>query len=457
MIIINIYVLIPIFIISLKSKSFYLPFKIGDTNNNYNLIENLFNYNLVVNINIGEGNNKIKLPMSLSLEDNPTSILDYSAYNYSLYNSKLSKTYKTDNIKAKISYEDYNLIISNETFNLNDNIIMKNYSFILATNYTKENYFKKYLFINNITFGKIGLGLYVFNYDITYKTNFIHQLKEQKIISDFNFYFKFSKDFKNGKFYIGKLPSSFDKKKYIHVKADKNGFGYQWMIIFQKIINDNHTIADHINTYISIETGFLKAPTDYQHFIINNFFNEFFNKSICFKNNFESSDDWFYIYCNKNFNIKLFKPLIFLYKNNDLNFNIEFTYKDLFIKKGNYYFFLIIFGKQKLTWDFGEPFFKKYKIIFDNENQIMSIYNKNFQSENNFLNEIKKNKNFFISIIIIIILILIIIIISFYFIKFFKSMPRKKKSNELLDDNYEYISQNEYEKNNKLLELNHKN
>ena len=110
-----------------------------------------------------------------------------------------------------------------------------------------------------------------------------------------------------------------------------------------------------------------------------------------------------------------------------------------------------------MTWDFGEPFFKKYKIIFDNENQIMSIYNKNFQSENNFLNEIKKNKNFFISIIIIIILILIIIIISFYFIKFFKSMPRKKKSNELLDDNYEYISQNEYEKNNKLLELNHKN
>ncbi len=392
--------------------------------------------------------------MSFSLEVNPTLIIDYSAYNYSLYNSKLSKTYKTNNIKAKISYEDYNLTISNETFNLNDKIIIKNYSFILATNYTKENYFKKYLLLNNITLGKIGLGLYVFNYDITYKTNFIVQLKEQKIISDFYFYFKFSKDFKSGKFYIGELPSSFDKKKYIQIRAEKNGLGNQWMFIFQKIICDNHTIAEHMNTYLSIESGFLKAPTDYKNFIINNFFNEFFNKNICFKNDFKSSNEWFYIYCNKNFNIKLFKSIIFLLKNNDLNFNVEFTYKDLFIKKGNYYFFLVIFGNQRLTWDFGEPFFKKYKIIFDNENQIMNIYNKNFESNNNIFFKIKNDKNFFISIIIIIILIFIIIIISFYFIKFLISMPRKKKPIELLDDNYEYISQSEYEKNNKLLELN---
>ena len=226
------------------------------------------------------------------------------------------------------------------------------------------------------------------------------------------------------------------------------------MFIFQKIICDNHTIAEHMNTYLSIESGFLKAPTDYKNFIINNFFNEFFNKNICFKNDFKSSNEWFYIYCNKDFNIKLFKSIIFLLKNNDLNFNVEFTYKDLFIKKGNYYFFLVIFGKQRLTWDFGEPFFKKYKIIFDNENQIMNIYNKNFESNNNIFFKIKNDKNFFISIIIIIILIFIIIIISFYFIKFLISMPRKKKPIELLDDNYEYISQSEYEKNNKLLELN---
>ena len=84
----------------------------------------------------------------------------------------------------------------------------------------------------------------------------------------------------------------------------------------------------------------------------------------------------------------------------------------------------------------------------------MNIYNKNFKSNNNIFFKIKNDKNFFISIIIIIILIFIIIIISFYFIKFLISMPRKKKPIELLDDNYEYISQSEYEKNNKLLELN---
>ena len=117
-----------------------------------------------------------------------------------------------------------------------------------------------------------------------------------------------------------------------------------------------------------------------------------------------------------------------------MNFTFNINIKDMWIKNGNYNYFMIIQRNRYYNelWIFGKPFFKRYNMIFDYDNKKIGLYTKVFDANNN--NSFNKK----IYIIIIAFLLIIIIGLIFALIKCYNYLPRKKRANELLDDNYEY-------------------
>ena len=151
-------------------------------------------------------------------------------------------------------------------------------------------------------------------------------------------------------------------------------------------------------------------------------------------------------------NLDNFPKLIFFSRSYSYNFELE--QKDLFIKKfdGNIYF-LIIFrfdNDNKDNWILGEPFYKKYTFSFNIDAKIVGFYNKIFEEENSSNNpENNKNITYIFLIIAITIILILLMILSFYCGMKLKA-GRKKRANELKEDNYEYFPELDKE-NNKII------
>ena len=152
--------------------------------------------------------------------------------------------------------------------------------------------------------------------------------------------------------------------------------------------------------------------------------------------------------CNEEYlnEIKRFPKLKFYLKNTKTSF--VFNFNDLFLKIGNQFYFMVIFDKYSRNfWEIGFPFFKKYDIVFDEDNKIISYYNPNKNIENN------ENKNNVFKIILIIFLGIIafcgLLVIGFYLGKS-KYIQRKKRANELDDDEYDYKEGDKIIKNNEI-------
>lgn len=235
--------------------------------------------------------------------------------------------------------------------------------------------------------------------------------------------------------------------------------------------HDEETIIDSFNksfnlnksdSYIKYNYGCIIGTDEYRQKIDNIFFNKLIANNTCkiqlVKFN-ESSEYYIYI-CKENINLKMFPKLVFfsrLYR-----FNFELNYQDLFVKKfDNNIYFLVLFRanqNNKDDWILGEPFYKKYTFSFNLDAKIVGFYNKILTEEkNNQIEEknkvIQENNNKTIMIILIsifgVIFITLLMIISFYFGKRLRE-KRRKRANELKEDNYEYFPESEKD-NNKLI------
>ena len=165
--------------------------------------------------------------------------------------------------------------------------------------------------------------------------------------------------------------------------------------------------------------------------------------NICKKNTTLYKSDIFIIYsCNneEKFKIEKFPSLNFNIKSENVNF--EFTYKDLFKKIDNKYYFFVIFRNFDIdSWCIGKPFYLKYTLVYNGDAKTICFYNKNNISVKKGNKELLfKLITFKIIIIIILFLVFIFLVIriSYYFGKKL-NIIRKRHANEL-DDNYEYNS-----------------
>jgi len=137
-------------------------------------------------------------------------------------------------------------------------------------------------------------------------------------------------------------------------------------------------------------------------------------------------------------NFKKMKNLYFY--NKELDYNFEFTYKDLFFYNEldkNYYFLIKFETSHSNRWLIGEFFFKKYQLVFNQEKRKIGIYTGDLDNSKT-LNQswLSSNKWYIILIIFLVILLIVISILAYLYIK--SISKRKKKANELDDDDYEY-------------------
>ena len=344
------------------------------------------------------------------------------------FNQLNSESYKKIRDEKFIDGKDFiSGDISNETILINDKIEIKNFSFFLINNFSDS--FKT-------TNGYIGLKLKDYYSNINF--NFLNQLKSFNIIDLYIFTIKYINN-DEGEIIFGNLPHEYDNKYYDskYYKYILTGLSSErkisWSINFNNIYynyKNNEINEKNKNVGLNLNLGGIIAPTSYQNYINDNFFNFYFNKKICVVKELNISFNYLHIYeCEKNIDIKKFNTIVFEQK--ELNFNFSLNYNELFIENNNKIYFLIIFNKyNRDNWILGEIFFKKYQFIFEQDKKIIGFYYK------------KKDKNSFFNFNIILNLILIVIIIIFIVIfiyKYLNNNKRKFHANEL-NENYEYFS-----------------
>ena len=299
----------------------------------------------------------------------------------------------------------------------NSEIAINNFSFILSNNLIGKGY------------STIVLNYY--NPSDDYNINFLKQLKEKKVISNYTWNLKYL-DNNNGIITFGSFPHMYNNlflKENLRVTSTSfNENNLDWNIFFDKIIFNNNkeqiifkgsTICE-----LNLERDLIKAPFEYKFIFIK----YIFNQSKCEEVNV--STNIFYI-CDKK--TKIYKLPSIQFKSRDLNFTFEMTYKDLFKEINGKLFFLIYFNKldknQFKFWILGKPFIKKYQFIFEQEKRLVGFY----QIIENPISYFK------LQVTLICILSSIIIILWILVFRFFKYKIRKKRINEI-DDIYDYSS-----------------
>ena len=387
--------------------------------NNSLIFKSLFSNNLISQIEIGYPKQKINIYLSSKdyefyIEENLT---NESYYNYN--NSTFSK--KKSNEMEFFDSPYYSGFYMQDIFTFkntnNSEIAINNFSFILSNNLIGKGY------------STIGLNYY--NPSDDYNINFLKQLKEKKVISNYTWNLKYL-DNNNGIITFGSFPHMYNNlflKENLRVTSTSfNENNLDWNIFFDKIIFNNNkeqiifkgsTICE-----LNLERDLIKAPFEYKFIFIK----YIFNQSKCEEVNV--STNIFYI-CDKK--TKIYKLPSIQFKSRDLNFTFEMTYKDLFKEINGKLFFLIYFNKldknQFKFWILGKPFIKKYQFIFEQEKRLVGFY----QIIENPISYFK------LQVTLICILSSIIIILWILVFRFFKYKIRKKRINEI-DDIYDYSS-----------------
>ena len=390
--------------------------------------------------NIIETNQKLGTP----LQEIPLKI-DSSVYTTSILGAESEKIISFKNFKKNLSttykkIKDYKVLPSTgfisgetakETFQLgNNNNLYNNLSFFYGI-IKDEPEFSGYL---GLSYGYGEESLKNFSLPI--------QLKEMNITENYVFQIEYIDDEK-GNLIIGNDNYDYTSPLINKTTIAKIGNEIQyWAIYFDSIKYGNLYLGNQTNeenNILRFEFGYnyLGSNSLYKKMIQEQFFNKKVEEKECFKNN---SVGYFYYYCNKTIDFTKMQDLIFFNKNMNRNFTL--TYNDLFFKYNDLYYFLVIFPEQfephNDYFTVGYPFLKKYSLLFDSHNKIIVF--------------MKENQPFpLFKILLIIFAFVLIIFLTFIIIFILKKPKRKKRVNEI-DENLEYLSQND--KNNKLIDEN---
>ena len=327
------------------------------------------------------------------------------------------------------------------------------------------------------------------NQDALLMPMFIKSLKNTDMINSHTYSFQFYNNTSSGEnegyLLIGEEELDLDHGFLKRTRSySKNGQTY-WMLIFKNIIaglNNNYNTS-YENNYRSFsvkdaqiigDLSYIIGVKDYQTYIRNTFFEPLLIKDICKYQNISTNDDYGTYVCDSKSD--LFKqkfqnefPKIYFH-HDELNTTFILDKYDLFTynnldKTDTKIYFLVLFQNKDdpyvspeapskaiiKRWKLGIPFLKKYKLYFNNEERIISYFEKfidntkgDGDNDNTNLDENRKDYTW-LKILIIIFLLLIFFVLGILFHKNIIRLPRKKKANELEDD-YEYsVNPNDFD------------
>ena len=272
--------------------------------------------------------------------------------------------------------------------------------------------------------GLIGLRIYDENYNPIYQ-NFIHELKEKKIISSCTLTIKYNNENEGNIILDEKFPI-YEKKGEFNFEFTRAEYNfYEYRIILENFTFMNISISKDIIVELDLHINNIVGSTQMRDLLKEQFFDDLINKNIC-KEQLYNNIRMLYFSCNNSIDISKFKTMYF--KFNGLNKIFELNYHDLFKQFDDSYIFLMTFdSKIPYKLCLGVPFLKKYQFVFDQEKKVIGYF-KNLQEDNVFP----------LSYVLIIILGIILLFLCVIYFKIVRRNNRKVRYNEI-EENFDYI------------------
>lgn len=438
---------------SVQKKYISIPFSIQAPDNNLifnaqSFIEKYFYKNIILDFSIGENpqitNGIINKDLScfeLIEEKN----ISFDKNSLKFFSPRKSTSVKLRKEVIKISYQpDEYMALGSDFFSFNEK---NNMSFL----------FKHVKNEDEINFDEIKNNNYIVKIGMILPSRemkcpqFFHDVKKVANLSKYIISFEFDENNNKGNLIFGDELFNYKNTKYFESQYIGSYSSQNHQIYFNEakmILNSDNTninISQGTNSIFDYNLGFIIGLDNYKKLIDLHFFDDLLNKKICSYDNVHFNNTNFIVYsCNEgNFEskIKSFPKLIFVSKNFEYNF--ELTYADLFTKINNKYYFLVIFKEksEKNTWIFGQPFYKKYQFTINLDQNWVGFYNPNKekiipQKQESSTSGMSKTSK--VLLIVGLVILFIGISVGMFFLGRKLKNDRKRRANELTDDNYEY-------------------
>ena len=438
---------------SVQKKYISIPFSIQVPDNNLifnsqSFIEKYFYKNIILDFSIGENpqitNGIINKDLScfeLIEEKN----ISFDKNSLKFFSPRKSTSVKLRKEVIKISYQpDEYMALGSDFFSFNEK---NNMSFL----------FKHVKNEDEINFDEIKNNNYIVKIGMILPSRemkcpqFFHDVKKVANLSKYIISFEFDENNNKGNLIFGDELFNYKNTKYFESQYIGSYSSQNHQIYFNEakmILNSDNTninISQGTNSIFDYNFGFIIGLDNYKKIIELHFFDDLLNKKICSYDNVHFNNTNFIVYsCNEgNFEskIKSFPKLIFVSKNFEYNF--ELTYADLFTKINNKYYFLVIFKEksEKNTWIFGQPFYKKYQFTINLDQNWVGFYNPNKekiipQKQESSTSGMSKTSK--VLLIVGLVILFIGISVGMFFLGRKLKNDRKRRANELTDDNYEY-------------------
>ena len=279
-------------------------------------------------------------------------------------------------------------------------------------------------------------------------------MKHKNLISNLIFSIKYDSDDK-GKLYIGTYPHIIDSNKYKENyftidNAAQIFTKIEWALNFQEIKLGTNIIESNCKTFLYLEIGYIIGTKKFFDFLLSlDIWKKYFNNNKCHKTKFniddyeknivdsKLADEYTLYYCDKDIDVTKINIGELTFFDKAMSYSFNFSFSELWEEKSDCKYFKIIqHNYYNDYWYFGKPFFKKFQMVFDYDNKKIGLYTQileNEQTDNN-----NKKQNIYIYILIIIGLVIIIVGLIIILMKYYKKFSKRKRANELLDDNYDY-------------------
>ena len=452
-----------IFVISLIISLFnhifnYIAYPLRTLNDKEKTFESLLSFNSTYTV-FEMGTPPKEVNFYFSLNHIQINITDEGCSNQNLYKRNDSNSFKVafeldesdQDIKTK--YLVLDSIYFYNTLNLTQKLKIDEYPFYYSSDIS---------ITDKDLCGNIGIAITQSEYitDSAKIRKYTDKLKELGAgkYEDFSFFHYNNQDFLvYNAFLHSQFPELFEgveSVSWVYPVYRRKNYELFWEISMKEIYyNDFHSKA---SIYFELNPLFelILGTNDFKENITEDYFNSYISKGIC---SLKEYNEFNYFECDSGkFTSNDIKncPTIYM-PNIGLNFIFELKSEELFIKVNNNWYFQIVFPVKDLEyerWIMGRIFMRKYPVKFSPFNHLIGFYIKENNDEINKDDKEQKGnetisnyngRKIYIYIIIIVVALAFTGLGLFLGKKFF--YPRKKRANELLDDNYQYDSGNNKE------------